>query len=135
MPYPWASGDILSAAELDAAFSARVLKAGDTVTGALGFSGAGVLQLPSWTSAPSTAAGVVGYNTTSGRYEFGIGASVVNHVRLSGDTMTGALTINANLSVSLTPGTGRVNIANLPTSNVGLNPGDLWNNGGVVCIA
>lgn len=51
------------------------------------------VTLPSWTSAPSTAAGVVGYNTSTGRYDFGVGGSVVNHVRLSGDTMLGALNL------------------------------------------
>lgn len=30
---------------------------------------------------------------------------------------------------------GGMNIKNLPTSAVGLNPGDIYNNGGVLCIA
>lgn len=48
------------------------------------------LTAPSLTSTP-TAAGSVAYNTGSGRYDFGTGTGIVNHVRLSGDTMTGPL--------------------------------------------
>lgn len=54
------------------------------------------LLLPVGTTAqePTSAVGLVRYNSTTGRYEFGIGSSTwVNHVRLSGDTMTGNLSI------------------------------------------
>jgi hypothetical protein len=41
-----------------------------------------------------------------------------------------------NIDVVITPaGTGRIKLLNLPTSNTGLQPGTLWNNGGFLCIA
>jgi hypothetical protein len=56
----------------------------------------GAAILPSGTTAQQPNTGDVGnvrYNSTTGRYEFGIGGSWRNHVRLDGDTMTGSLTL------------------------------------------
>lgn len=86
----------------DLAVSVLNLQDGGTVSGPtafsnkLTFSGSGHPIMPTWGTAPETTAGAIGYNSTTGRWEFGIGGSVVNHVRLSGDTMTGALHMGAN---------------------------------------
>jgi hypothetical protein len=82
------------------------------VSGAASFNGTGAVKLPAGTTAQQPDTGNVGetrYNSTTGRYEFGIGGSWINHVRLNGDTMTGALHLGANLldgsNVSFTGGT------------------------------
>ena len=46
-----------------------------------------------------------------------------------------SVTGNASIGGALTIVGGRINAANLPTSNTGLNPGDLYVNGGVLCVA
>jgi hypothetical protein len=58
--------------------------------------------LPKGTTAqrPTVASGLFRFNTTTGRYEFGVNSSWMNHVRLSGDTLTG------NLRLSATPAQG-----------------------------
>lgn len=53
----------------------------------------GSVKVPSWASAPSSAAGVIGFNTTDVRFEFGTGVSTVTFVKLNGDTLTGTLTL------------------------------------------
>jgi hypothetical protein len=68
-----------------------------TIGGTLTLSGTGAFLFPSGTTSqePDTGnAGEARYNTTTGRHEFGIGGSWVNFVKLSGDTMTGALIVN-----------------------------------------
>ncbi len=60
------------------------------------FAGTGSITIPQGTTGQepdSGNAGEVRWNSTTGRYEFGIGGSWINHVRLSGDTMTGALAL------------------------------------------
>jgi hypothetical protein len=86
------------------------------------FSGAGgLLEVPNWATQPgSPAAGYVGFNSTSARFDFYNGTSWVNHVRLSGDTMTGELVTVASASggagFNLPPGAA-------PSAP---NNGDLW---------
>lgn len=105
-----------------------------TAAGPLTFSGAGTVTLPSWTAAPANTVGLVGYNSATGRYDFGIGTGIVNHVRLTGDTMTGALTLSAagtalsvanNATVSgvltLGPASGGTYLTNKTGNNNGLN--------------
>jgi len=68
----------------------------------------------------------------------GYSPPVANPVSTAGGCGTG-LTLNITSAVTGTLTLGdfgqRVNMAGLPTSNVGLNIGDLWNNNGVLNIA
>ena len=61
-------------------------------------SGTGAMTLPAGTTAqrPTGATSMVRWNTTTSRHEFWTGAAWDNHVRLSGDTMTGALSLGSN---------------------------------------
>ncbi len=63
-------------------------------SGNVDLTGTGELSLPSGTTGqqPNTGnAGSLRWNTTTGRFEVGIGGAWKNFVRLDGDTMTGAL--------------------------------------------
>lgn len=90
---------------------------------ALAFSGTGSLGVPSGTTAqrPTTGdAGEVRWNSSTSRYEFGIDGSWLNHVKLTGDTMTGLLTAGSGLTVpngaTLTVGsTATATFNNTPT--------------------
>lgn len=95
----------------------------------LSLSGTGAMLLSSGTTAqePDTGnAGELRYNTTTSRFEFGVGGSWINHVRLSGDTMTGALHMGANTldgsAVAFTGGTlsGLTSVA-ITGAGTGLN--------------
>ena len=69
-----------------------------TSLGNLILNGTGALQLPVGNTGqqPSPSVqGMVRYNTTTSRFEFYNGATWVNHVKVSGDTMTGTLTAPA----------------------------------------
>lgn len=62
-------------------------------------------------------------------------------VRAPAVTTTGDATIGGSIdatgtvtAASLTIRGTKVNIASLPTSNDGLSAGDIWNNGGVLCV-
>jgi hypothetical protein len=72
----------------------------------LSLTGTGALLLPVGTTAqePSHAAGQIRWNSTTGRVEWDNGTTWYNPVRLSGDTMTGALTISSG-GLSVTGGT------------------------------
>lgn len=95
----------------------------NTFTGANQFSGSGVaisvtgtgaILLPIGTTGqqPDTGnAGEVRYNSTTGRFEFGVGGSWVNYVRLSGDTLTGSTFTGGTFSGPTLSGT----IAGSPT--------------------
>ncbi len=66
-------------------------------------SGTGAFVLPIGTTGQEPDSGNVGevrYNSTTSRYEFGIGGSWINHARLSGDTFTGIIS-----GVTVTPST------------------------------
>lgn len=97
------SGDVTGALGFTpadaAALASYVLKAGDTMTGRLQFSGttnAGI-QVNSLTTAQrdaiaSPASGLIIYNTTSNRFNtYDNGAWTTGFVKLAGDTMTGQL--------------------------------------------
>ena len=60
------------------------------------------ILLPVGTTAqkPTNAVGLIRYNTTTGRYEFSTASAWVNHTRLTGDTMTGALEIDVATTTS-----------------------------------
>jgi hypothetical protein len=64
----------------------------------------GAWQLPSGTTAeePANAAGLIRWNTTTGRLEINIGASWKNFTRLDGDTMTGALLVQKDALATTT---------------------------------
>lgn len=51
--------------------------------------------MPTWTT-PGTVNANIAYNTATGRFDFVEGGSARNYVRLSGDTLTGALHMGAN---------------------------------------
>lgn len=92
-----------------AGLALKVNKAGDTMTGLLDFSGTGHfgLKLNSLTTTQRDtigvgSAGTVLWNTTTSRYDFNIGGSWKNFVRLDGDTMTGQLVLP--VGVVATPG-------------------------------
>lgn len=65
------------------------------VSGTVTFSGTGAAQVPAGTTAqqPAGVAGMARFNSQTLRYEFYNGTAWANHVRLAGDTMTGALTV------------------------------------------
>jgi hypothetical protein len=80
-----------------------------SATGLVVFSGTGALTVPNGTTAqrPDTGnAGEVRWNSTTSRFEFGVGGSYINHVKLAGDVMTGSLTINGASSQLVVAGTG-----------------------------
>lgn len=70
-----------------------------TVAGTLALAGA--LTLASWTSAPSTAAGTLGFNTSTGRLEVGVGNTTTTYAKVSGDTLTGPLVLAGDPAVAL----------------------------------
>lgn len=68
-----------------------------TIAGTLTLSSTGAFLFPSGTTGQQPDSGNAGearYNTTTGRHEFGIGAAWTSYVKLGGDTLTGALTVN-----------------------------------------
>jgi len=118
---------VLTAEALNAAFAEQVA-ATFTVTGsgakALNASGTGSFGLPSGSTAqrPDTgAAGTVRYNSTTGRYEFGTGGAWANHVRLAGDTMTGALGVAGSANTITVAGSAAAAPATLAASGTDSN--------------
>jgi hypothetical protein len=99
------------------------------VPNALSITGGTVVRLPvirSSTSPPTTltASAVKGQHPLLGT-DFTVSVvwnTTANKLTIGGSGQTVALL-------------GRINMANLPTSTSGLNPGDLWNNGGFLAIA
>ncbi len=60
----------------------------------------GVLPVGTTAGRPNSGdPGFVRFNTDTGRYEFGVGGAWVNHVRLTGDTMTGALVVQGGVTL------------------------------------
>ena len=107
-PFQQATAAQLAAAAMAAAESVAssaltdqvvVWRAGAAV--ALPLSGLAIAGVASWASPTTAAAGSVAFNTTSGRYDFGTGTATINHVLLSGDTMTGPLTLPGNPTSAL----------------------------------
>lgn len=66
-----------------------------SASGTVVFSGTGAVVLPTGTAGqqPAGTGGMVRLNSTTTRFEFHNGATWSTHVRLSGDTMTGTLTL------------------------------------------
>jgi hypothetical protein len=117
-------------AAAQATASAALPVAGGNLTGALvGTSAAFSVQLtaPALASTPNTA-GSIAFNTGSGRFDFGLGSSIANHTRLTGDTMTGALTLSGAPTASLHAATkGYVDAASA-TYSAGIHiQSTLWN--------
>jgi hypothetical protein len=93
----------------DARIVGALQVAGGTMTGNLGFSGLAYLTVPSWASPVSTAAGVIGWNSTTGRYDFGTGGAAIQYVDRLGDTLQGPLHMGSNVldgsNIAFTGGT------------------------------
>lgn len=92
--------------------------------------GTGADQLPVGTTAqePANAAGLIRWNSTTGRMEVNIGSGWVNEVRLSGDTMTGPLVNQiTNTGANLTP---EIIISNATPATSGISnqysPAFIW---------
>lgn len=74
--------------------------------------------------------------TTSNNVEFGRGVVSVLNTTASTSTTSGALTVAGGVGIAgaLHVGGGKVNFANLPTSDASIAVGDLWRDGNVVKV-
>ena len=98
----------------------------NSISGSINNSSTGYLQIPQGTTAQQVASpqsGWIRFNTTTARYEFYVAGTVnayVNHVRLSGDTLTGRLIFNASSTAN---SSFNIPIGVAPTTPV---DGDIW---------
>ncbi len=102
---------------------------GDTMSGTLTAptflaNGTAAIQVPNGTTAqrPADSAGLIRFNSTTGRFEHNIGASWENWVRVGGDTMTGPLNvIITNLTTITAPA---MTLSNSTAATVGVQVQD-----------
>lgn len=103
-----------------------------TSTGNGTFSGTGYLKLPSGTTAQepgSPSVGMLRWNTDTARMELYSGSTWQNHVRLSGDTMTGPLTVGTVVGPLQIQGTGGVSASSSApgiATPTGINTGSIY---------
>lgn len=100
---PTISGGSITGATLNNSTLANPTITNPTVSGNLTFLGTGVLQLPSGTTSQEPgvpSVGMMRWNTTTGRLEVYDGSTWRNFVRLSGDTISGALAVSGVTTLS-----------------------------------
>ena len=107
--------DPLRADKLNAAFAERVLVGGDTMQGFLTLNADPVDPMHAATK------GYIDQQVITA-----VGGS---YLPLAGGTVTGPLNVVGTLTLG-----GTINAASLPTSSAGLVTGDIWSNGGVLCV-
>jgi hypothetical protein len=93
--YPNYNGTMATQAGTET-FTNKTLSTGTSISADVLNTATGYFEVAQGTTAQrpgSPAVGMVRWNSDTSRYEFYNGSAWVNHVRLSGDTMTGALTI------------------------------------------
>jgi hypothetical protein len=106
--YPWNHGETLTASALNAAIAQSTGAASGT------------------TPPANPASGDLWFNPSTGQMSVWNGTAwqALSYLPLTGGTMTGKLTIAS----------GGLNVQNLPTSATGLSSGDIYINGGFLCI-
>lgn len=147
------SATIVGALTLSASGVALAITNGATIGGALSVGGAlsfgasGSFSLPGYasTNRPISTAGEVIWETDTNRLSVFDGAAWHRHVRLEGDTVTGALILSASgTALSVTNNVsiggalsvaGQITLSDLPTTKPATGSNILWNDGGSVCVA
>lgn len=95
---------LIGAASTTTSFFKNISASGNVAGTNWSATGTAADRMPVGTTAqqPSALDGMIRYNSTTARFEHGTGGSWKNFVRLDGDTMTGALTVNLSSLAAIT---------------------------------